>query len=558
MSEADSPNTESSFSPAPEVDNNPPVADNDWQTVDFPGAISLDEIAASLPESEPPLADRSNSELVELVQQLRQENLELRDRLAQLAEDLVQGQIEYQLEAARLEQPEVVVASPQVQPVPELAITQERIAQLFHELKLSQQAAQRQQILVETITEQLESSQERIAQLERDCALTQQRYNEQLQQLWQAENTCRDLRLRLHRQQQHTLQFKAALEKCLEMPASYRQGNFMAEPNPEENIAASIATATANSLSQVLAPKNQPVKPWSVAAALADTKDAQGQSDPVFKLLHTNLESEDLEAAVSPAPQPAVKSGPVLPLTGSKPAQLEPEDPEFVANLMNLIFPDGSPETTYSETTYRVDGEAPEAAIFDLSPFIAAEGDNTTISTSEEDQALLQLLAAVPLTTEQIGEVVPSGSPQADPEEQADALWEDLEKLITPSQVEAPEVPSLPALQETVEAVAIAPEVEETTPASEATLEPETFKLDARAWEAIRAHQENPVKSRSSHFFNLTVASKGGADSSTGVATVEQNASPSWPSPVIYPTRSAKKLSSLAAVDLPSFPRPGR
>lgn len=555
MSEADSPNTESSFSPAPETDDNSRVADNDWQTVDFPGAMSLDEIAASPQESEPPLVDRSNSELVELVQQLRQENLELRDRLAHLAEDLLQGQIEYQLEAARLEQPETVVVSPQVQPVPELAITQERIAQLFHELELSQQAAQRQQILVETITEQLESSQERIAQLERDCALTQQRYNEQLQQLWQAENTCRDLRLRLHRQQQHTLQFKAALEKCLEMPAPYRQGNFMADPNPEENIASSIATATANSLSQVLAPKNQPVKPWSVAAAMADTRDAQGQSDPVFKLLHTNLESE-LEIPVNCEPQPPVKSGPVLPLTGSKPAQLEPEDPEFVANLMNLIFPDGSPETTYPETTYRVDGEAPEAAIFDLSPFIAAEGDSATNSTPAEDQALLQLLAAVPLTTEQIGEVAPSGAQQADLEGPTDALWEDLEKLITPSNPETSEVPSLP-LPETLEAVAIAPEVEETTPVAEANPEPETFKLDAKAWEAIRAHQANPVKSRS-HFFNLTVSSKGGAEGSAGVATVDQKASTSWPSPVIYPTRSAKKLPSLAAVDLPSFPRPGR
>jgi hypothetical protein len=30
---------------------------------------------------------------------------------------------------------------------------------------------------------------------------------------------------------------------------------------------------------------------------------------------------------------------------------------------------------------------------------------------------------------------------------------------------------------------------------------------------------------------------------------------PNWPSPVVYPLRPPKKLKSLAAIDLPSFPR---
>jgi hypothetical protein len=101
---------------------------------------------------------------------------------------------------------------------------------LFHALESSHQAAQRQQILIETLSEQLQSSQERIAQLERECALTQQRYNEQSHQLLQAANTCRELRTRLHRQQRQTLQFKAALEKSLEMSPS----NSVSQQQPHQ------------------------------------------------------------------------------------------------------------------------------------------------------------------------------------------------------------------------------------------------------------------------------------------------------------------------------------
>lgn len=96
----------------------------------------------------------------------------------------------------------------------DLAISQEKA--VLQELVASRQMLQQQQILTESLTEQLVSSQERIAQMERDLALLQQSYDEQQHLLKDEEANCQDLRTRLYRQQQQALQFKAALEKCLD------------------------------------------------------------------------------------------------------------------------------------------------------------------------------------------------------------------------------------------------------------------------------------------------------------------------------------------------------
>ena len=102
----------------------------------------------------------------------------------------------------------------------EVRTTQEHLKCLLQELEASHQNVQRQQILIETLTTQLQTGQERLAQMERECFLAQQRYNEQSHQLVQTQSTCRDLQTRLARQQRHTLQFKLALEKCLEVQVS--------------------------------------------------------------------------------------------------------------------------------------------------------------------------------------------------------------------------------------------------------------------------------------------------------------------------------------------------
>ena len=237
------------------VDPSAVSSDEGWQTVDCPGSVSI----GAIPRAS---AEGTASEVAGEVERLKQENLELRDRAAQLEQDFTQGQIEWQLETARLLH-QVSESTPpeQAQAVQaQLATTQEQLTRLFQELELSFQTAQRQQILMETLTEQLASGQERIAELERDCAITQQRYNEQVQQRLQAEASCRDLRIRLNRQQQHTLQFKVALEKCLEMPAPSSRS---AEVDLSNVLAAPFEPLTAEA---IIANQNSPVQPWSAPA----------------------------------------------------------------------------------------------------------------------------------------------------------------------------------------------------------------------------------------------------------------------------------------------------
>lgn len=274
-----------------------PNPTDDWQTVDFPGALSVDaipsrEAAVGLPLnpglegldaaliSPVPLSE----DLSEQVQQLHAQNAALRQQIARITTDLAQEQVELQLEAARNAYTDLPAAEADGRS--ELATAKDYISRLLQELELAHQTSHRQQILVETLTEQLTSSQERIAELERACALTQQRFNEQMQQRLQAESTCRDLRMRLHRQQQQTLQFKAALEKSLEMPTRQQESLLLGVSDEDSGT-----DRADSSQSLLVAPevvlKNQPVQPWGVpqaetgtAATNADRWLANLSSDP--------------------------------------------------------------------------------------------------------------------------------------------------------------------------------------------------------------------------------------------------------------------------------------
>ncbi|PSB01127.1 hypothetical protein [Merismopedia glauca] len=143
-------------------------------------------------------------------------NRNLLQQVGQLEQALRQYQEELQFQQARAQTQETLL----LQHKELLKASEDQVNRLFKELESSHQVNQRQQILIETLSTQLETAQERLAQLERDCALTQQRYQEQSHQLQHTETTCEELQVRLERQQQQTLQFKAALEKSLEVSTS--------------------------------------------------------------------------------------------------------------------------------------------------------------------------------------------------------------------------------------------------------------------------------------------------------------------------------------------------
>ncbi|MBA2747457.1 MAG: hypothetical protein H0U45_01670 [Tatlockia sp.] len=107
------------------------------------------------------------------------------------------------------------------------------------ELEANHQTIQAQTSSIEKLTTELAIAKELITQVQAD-------YNEQYHQLAAEKDNCRDLRTRLNREQQHSLQLKAALEKCLEVPPTSYQ---LAEETGDQSIS--------------FTPKSPSIKPWT-------------------------------------------------------------------------------------------------------------------------------------------------------------------------------------------------------------------------------------------------------------------------------------------------------
>ena len=336
----------------------PQQPEEDWQTVDFPNAISVDAIPTkpetknSQSQTQPteagssPISDNLKNLLgnaeqakgkgstpVTLMQALHECNRDLLQRLAQLETALEESQNTLQNRETLLEQRTA-----------ELENTQEQLTRLFGKVEVSHQTLQSQEILVESLRSNLATSQARLAAVERECASTVQRYNEQLQQLVATENVCRELRSRLHRQQRHTLQFKAALERSLERP-------HVKPPtiDPPDN-ADDTATAHLESLlaavksSQVPVPpafNASPVKPWSEPA---EHSEAVAASDAIDPESIANLELNKLAQVSGIQLHPTETNQPQEPATDSALAVGEPELPVAESEPETAAVKSGSPE----------------------------------------------------------------------------------------------------------------------------------------------------------------------------------------------------------------------
>ncbi len=418
-------------SPSEAIDDS---STEEWETVDFPNVINVSELEAAAPAGP---SQEQMDQLAAIATELHQQNqtlleqnsdlLSLVSQLEKAVEDC-QGALQAQIERSHLQEE---IATRQNQ---EIEDTRAKMGRLLQELEASHQAAQRQQILVETLSTQLETSQERIAQLERECALIQERYNEQVHLVMHTEDTCRDLRSRLHRQQRYTLQYKAALEKCLDVPSPSHetQATSRRQQTP---------WGTANPI-----PKTQPVQPWS--------------SEPSFPVV------SHFDSYTSPAPivsSPSASEG-MSPISQDK--QSDPES-DF------LVSTPTSPEVATA------DFEFPEASTVETQTL--AEGDRFI----ELDAFPLEATA---------------GSQAIDAEE---VLWQVLATL-------------------------------ENTESNQV--------LSSGSHPTSSSRPSNPQPSKTL----VTTPS----DPS------KQFSSPNWPAPIVYPLRPPKHLPSLAAIDLPSFPKP--
>jgi hypothetical protein len=439
-----------------------PSAEEEPQMIDTSTAIA-DEPTAEGPDDSMP---RSNdADWFALAQKMRQRNRRLHEQVTQMRQALKDKQEELHQELLRSREYEVIIA----QQAEEMNTIHEQLARLFHALESSHQAAQRQQILIETLSEQLQSSQERVAQLERECALTQQRYNDQSHQLLQAANTCRELRSRLYRQQQQTLQFKTALEKSLEMTSS--------SSTSHQQPSVKVGTNTP------YIHKTQPIQPWS---------------------------AEQEESSPEPSQFDALWNRPIVldvsstePLAGTKPWE-EPiesnltSDPPTLSLLQRL-----------EETHRPAPQESSDSA--QTPPKTVQEPDNE----ASEQELEQQLLAEMSSLAEASGLT----------EVQAE-LTQMQEASFSPEEVE--------------------PNINESE-----TNELEPFPRDIYPIQATDTQQQD---TETDEIENEDIWDNFGSDEpdpSPDVALPQSN----WPSPTLYPLRPPKRRKSLAAIDLPSFPR---
>lgn len=290
MSEANVPPRHESSGHSDAGSAPPPAAQGhqpqNWTPVPLPGTVPLADMPSAAPNATP-----RESELLNLIRDLNRCNEALMARVNQLESALEQSQQTLHREREKARQ------HPQPSPADKAAMAQQRsMAQLLSELETANDSLKRQRILSETLQAQLDTSQERVTQLDRECTVLRQRQGDHTQALEKAEALCRDLRSRLQRQQRYTLQFKAALEKCLDMNA---QGTVTPIPNNVvmEAPYSSNEDANGNPLSM---PRADRIQPWSSGTGANDV----GTLDPHLMAL---LRKPSAAPASDPGTAPATR-----------------------------------------------------------------------------------------------------------------------------------------------------------------------------------------------------------------------------------------------------------
>ncbi|MGF1566481.1 MAG: hypothetical protein ACFCVD_00115 [Nodosilinea sp.] len=495
-----------------------------WETVDFPGQITIEDdpglgstagplAAVNVDQDGPSIPSQASqnntNELIQLIQDLNQCNDALLGRVSELEEDLERSQVALQAEVERNQTQGSVAAgvnASQTMPMPP------QIAQLLSELEIANDGLRRTTIHNETLQAELDASQQRVAQLERECTLLQQRFSEKTTALHQAEDTCRDLKSRLHRQQRYTLQFKVALEKCLNMAGTPSSGGGglgvetsglnLTGINPALGASESSPNAAIGPVSM---PKSQQIQPWSAS------QEAPGSNPSLNHLLRS------LKAAGQGLPLPATVPE-SMPESGSGSESLNDQGLRAVESPGAFAPPTVFPSPQAAATLDRVPDPEVEALLWqDLERVSEPDVNLPTAqgNTADSDPWLDEM----PGTHDQNDPMSsPWSGPGAAPAQAAPGFTEP-SPWGTPLPVAEPQ-PSAPPPSPRVTASSPLPPMPQ--PAMPVQAQPPRVAGTAALPDYLQT--------------NAQVS----------------------PSPVVYPLRAQKKIKSLAAVQLPTFGRSPR
>ncbi|GAB4464565.1 MAG: hypothetical protein OHK0037_18740 [Elainellaceae cyanobacterium] len=543
--------------------------------------------------TEPGAAPPNVAELVSLIQELNQCNNALLDRVSMLEDALEQQQTRA---AAAAPEGAAQFSLEQVQAT--IQPLEQQVIQLTEQLEATQQLSHRQQVLAETVTQELALSQERITQLEQENLVAQQRYEEQTQRLVRSEALVRDLQTRLQRQQRYTLQFKAALERCLEVPAALldapAEAAASAPAQPwQAPVAAELLTAPS------LLPKAATIRPWSAETAgsavppkLVNVLASQpateeetaawlGDAVSANSTLANEAANTSTARSDSNAVEQAAESGAMNAKEAESPLDLSGGS-VVATNVISLQFGQvpGSqaPETAIAplETAPPENFNTPPAEIAPPQPSTAHSQPANALQAAEL-AAADNVRSLFREFTELVNEV--GSAPDTDGDAET-TLWQDLAKLVEVSAedlVQAGLIDQLAALstegmlendsfpfQEISSPAPSGVDESQRHAASRSSADPSTTFAPA-ASAPIPPMPPRPVTVQpklltmpfETHRW-ATVAAESGVPPTRMDNPNPEAADPEAAAnlaPVIYPARPTKKLSSLAAIDLPNFPK---
>ncbi len=212
-----------------------------------------------------------------VVSNLRQINRQLVEQIARLEQALASSKQTLHTYKEEKQTHEITILQQQ----DELRIAQDRIGALFQQLETSHQIGQRQQTLIETISQQLEITQAIIPHLEAENNDLRQKYQQQTQKLTKTEQVA----LELHRRMKH----QAATP------------NLNAENDSTENSADIAVTppASLESLPTELAETQTSVEAEHPSAVVTNLNSADAEVTPSQLELTTPETSTDAVAATA-------------------------------------------------------------------------------------------------------------------------------------------------------------------------------------------------------------------------------------------------------------------
>ena len=174
-----------------------------------------------------------------LAHKMREHNRKLLKRVFTLEQEVAEAQTRYKEQEDQLLKNNLLVE----QQTDKLNDHQEEVAHLLQELESSQQKLQEQQALVQNLAQEVETSQQEKEKLERECSNLQDSNKEKDLNIIAIQKQVQELQARLDRQQQNTIEYRAALEKYI-APGDYAQKTLVSSSLPKRS-------------------NSEPIKPWS-------------------------------------------------------------------------------------------------------------------------------------------------------------------------------------------------------------------------------------------------------------------------------------------------------